>query len=240
MNNPSDAQRFTINAMHGHDAGVWVCEGSGLGLSPTLFLQALCPDPAPRLLQVKWKPAGAPPRPFQSGILPLIYSEGGRISPWPYHLHLFSPQAPVSQNFEQTSGLQDWHLRVPVIGIIVIFDKKYDRPPATLSLKPLFNRSKSAKPNRPLEWVRAQHLPYVVAALDYDDAPTTEQQFRNRYDLATDIPFVRGPALADARHRDDQTSGMFSTVFERQQLVFDREFAKVVLSTLYQLVEKAR
>ena len=35
--------------------GVWVCEGSGLGLSPTLFLQALCPDPDPRSLLVKWK-----------------------------------------------------------------------------------------------------------------------------------------------------------------------------------------
>ena len=43
--------------MHGHDVGVWVCEGSGLGLSPCLFMQAVCPYPLPRSLLVKWKPA---------------------------------------------------------------------------------------------------------------------------------------------------------------------------------------
>ncbi len=225
--------------MHGHDVGVWVCEGSGLSLSPCLFMQALCPDPAPRPLLVKWKHSGTPPKPFRSsGTLALIYTEVGRIPPWPYHLHLFSPQAPVVRDFEQASGLQDWHLTVPVIGIIVIFDKKYDRPPAMPPLNQLFNRSKSLKPNGPLDWVRAQQLPYVVVTLGYDDAPIAEQQFRNRHEIASDIPVVRGPALADARQRNDQTSSMFSSVFEHQKLVFDRESAKAVLSTLYRLVER--
>src|SRR5512143_1740431 len=93
-------QRFRINAMHGHDVGVWVSEGSGLSLSPVLFMQALCPYPVPRPFFVKWKSAVSPPKAFRKeGALPLIYSECGRIPPWPYHLHLFSPQVPIVRAF---------------------------------------------------------------------------------------------------------------------------------------------
>jgi hypothetical protein len=225
--------------MHGHDVGVWVCEGSGLSLSPCLFMQAVYPDPPPRPLFVKWKQSAALPKSFQrSGALPLIYSECGRIPPWPYHLHLFASQAPSTRSFEQESGLSDWSFTVPLIGIIVIFDQKYDRPPATWSLNQLFNRSKTPKPSRTLDWVRAQRLPFVVAMLGYDAAPAAEQQFRSRYELAADIPIVRGPTLADNRPRDAETSSMFSSVFEHQKLAFDREYAKTVLGTLYQLNEK--
>ena len=68
--------------MHGHDVGVGVCEGSGLSLSPCLFMQAVCPALAPRPLFVKWKQAAIPPKAFKkAGTLPLIYSECGRIPP---------------------------------------------------------------------------------------------------------------------------------------------------------------
>ena len=227
--------------MHGHDVGMWVCEGSGISLSPVLFMQALCPDPAPRPLLVKWKQSTPPPKSFRrSGTLPLIYSECGRIPPWPYHLHLFASQVPVARSVEQETGLSDWSFALPLIGIIVIFDQKYDRPPTTLSLSQLFNRSKTPKPSRPLDWVRAQQLPHVVATLGYDDASITEQEFRSRYEIAADIPIVRGPALADSRPRDAESSGAFSSVFGHQKLAFDREYAKVILNTLYQLVERDR
>src|SRR5512136_2968637 len=154
MDDVSLRQQFRINAMHGHDVGVWVCEGSGISLSPVLFMQAVCPEPAPRLLLAKWKSAAVPPRPFRkAGALPLVYSECGRLAPWPYHLHLFAPQAPVAQALERTSSLQDWSWTVPVIGIILIFNQKYDRPPSALSFNRLLNRSQSSKPNTPLVWV---------------------------------------------------------------------------------------
>jgi len=238
MNNPSDAQRFTINAMHGHDAGVWVCEGSGLGLSPTLFLQALCPDPDPRLLLVKWKHTAALPKPFRStGTLPLVYSEGGNIPPWPYFLHLFTPQAPIAQNFELESGLQDWQLIVPMLGIVVIFDQKYDPQPPLFSWRGLRNSitSTNHKSNRTLRWAQAQHLPIVIAALGYDDMSTTREQLHGRYDITADISIVPGPALSDVR-RKASSGGMFSFAFEHQQISLDKEYARHVMAVLYQQV----
>ncbi len=159
-------------------------------------MQAVCPALAPRPLFVKWKQAAVPPKAFKkAGTLPLIYSECGRIPPWPYHLHLFAPQVPVTRAFEQESGLADWSFAVPMVGIIVIFDKKHDGPPATLSLNRLINRVTPPKPktDRSLDWVRIQQLPYVLAALGYDDAPTSEQQLRRRYEIAADIPIVPDP-----------------------------------------------
>ena len=241
-------QKYRINAMHGRDVGVWVCEGSGISLSPVLFMQAVCPSPAPRPLLVRWKQATAPPGAFRkAGALPLIYSECGRVPPWPYHLHLFSPQVPITRAFEQESGLQDWSIAVPLLGIIVIFDQKYDRPPAVLSLNWLLNRPgpPHPEPNRSLAWARDQHLPYVVAALGYDDTPDTVEQFRSRYGLTAEIPLLLGPALADARRRgaqsqDDQSSGMFSSLFDRQKLTLDGDFARAMLAALYRLSEHGR
>jgi len=243
MNDVSLRQQFRINAMHGHDVGVWVCEGSGLSLSPVLFMQAVCPEPAPRPLLVKWRHTTVPPRAFRKdAALPLIYSECGRLPPWPYYFHLFSPQAPVAHALEQTSSLQDWSWTVPVIGIILVFNQQYDRPPSALSFNRLINRSPSRKPNSPLAWVQDQQLPYIIAALGYEADPDSLRQFRVRYDLAADIPVLPGPALADARRRNQgsQSSGMFSSVFEHQQLAFDREYARVVLDRLFRQIERGQ
>ena len=240
MDDVERRQQFKINAMHGHDVGVWVCEGSGISLSPVLFMQAMCPEPAPRLFLVKWKSAAVPPKAFRKDrALPLIYTECGRLPPWPYHLHLFAPQAPITRAFEQTSGLHDWTWAVPVIGIILIFNQKYDRPPSLLSFNRLINRSQSPKPNAPLAWAMDQHLPFVIAALGYEDDPV--QQLRSRYDLAEDVPVLPGPVLADARRQtQDNQSSMFSSVFEHQKLAFDREFARAVLAELLQQIERTR
>jgi hypothetical protein len=243
MNDSASVQPFRINALHGNDAGVWVCEGSGLSLSPVLFMQALCPDSAPRPLLVKWKQSVPPPKPFRpSGTLPLVYSECGRIPPWPYHLHLFAPQEPVAGSVQRDCGLPDWSFTVRLIGIIIIFDQKHDGQSAVLALNRLINRSKPSKPNKPLAWVRAQQLPYVIAALGYDGTSEAKQQLRRRYEIAADIPIVPGPALADARRRrikyqDDQTS-MLPSVLGRKELAFDADHAKATLGALYQLIER--
>jgi len=234
--------------MHGNDAGVWVCEGSGLSISSVLFMQAVCPDPVPRLLFIKWKQSVSPPKSFrQAGTLPLIYSECGRIPPWPYHLHLFAPQTPIARAFEQESRLQDWSFMVRLLGIIVIFDQKHDGLPGLLSVNRLIDRFRPSNPqaNRSLAWARVQQLPYVIAALGYEDIPASKEQLRSRYDIAADIPIVPGPALADARQQSVkgqsvQTSGMFSAVFEHQKLAFDREHARAALHALYQVIERKR
>ena len=228
--------------MHGHDVGVWVCEGSGLSLSPVLFMQVICPEPQPRALLVKWKHATAPPRPFQKDRnLRLVYSEPGRLPPWPYHLHLFAPQAPVARAMEQATDLQDWSLSVPVIGVVLIFNQKYDRPPSAWSFGRLLGRSQSPKPNQTLAWVQNQHAPYVIAALGYDEATTSVEQLRSQHNLAVDIPVIAGPELADTRRRTAAgDSGMFSSIFERQKIGFDRDYARAVLEALFQRMERER
>jgi hypothetical protein len=240
MDDASQRQQYKINAMHGHDVGVWVCEGSGISLSPVLFLQALCPEPAPRLLLVKWKAAETPPKPFhKDNALPLVYSDCGHLPPWPYYLHLFAPQAPITQALEQASDLRDWSWTVPVIGIIVIFNQKYDRAPSAFSLDRLLKRSE--KPRTPLAWAQAQQLPCVIAALGYDDTPASIQQFRQHYDLPSEMPVIPGPALVDGRPRNqDSQSSMFSSVFEHQKLAFQRDYAKAVLGGLLRQIERER
>ncbi len=240
MDDVSLRQQFKINAMHGHDVGVWVCEGSGISLGPVLFMQAVCPEPAPRLLLVKWKSAAVPPKAFRKdGALPLVYSDCGRLPAWPYYLHLFAPQAPIAQALEQSSSLHDWSWAVPVIGIILIFNQKYDRPPSPLSFDRLINRTEPQKPLTPLAWVQDQHLPCVIAALGYEDSPASIQQFRDHHVLAPDIPVILGPALIDARPRNqDAQSGMFSLMFEPRKMAFDREYAKSVLDRLLQQIER--
>jgi hypothetical protein len=239
MDDASQRQHYKINAMHGHDMGIWVCEGSGLSLSPVLFMQAVCPEPAPRPLLVKWKADTEPPKPFRKeGALPLIYSDCGKLPAWPYYLHLFAPQAPVEQALHDTSNLRDWAWTVPVSGLVLIFNRQQDRPPSNFSLDRL--RKREPRPSGPLAWAQAQQLPYVVAALGYDDDdPAALERFRELYRLAPVIPVIPGPALA-AERKPNVSSGMFSMVFEHQSVIFDREYAGQLLGALLKLIERAR
>ena len=234
MDSASQRQQFKINAMHGHDIGLWVTEGSGLSLSPVLFMQALCPSPEPRPLLVKWKADAEPPHPFRkAGALSLVYSECGRLPTWPYYVHLFAPQAPVEQALEETSNLHDWAWSVPICGLVAIFNRQYDHPPVSFALDRL--RKRSAPPRTPLAWAQAQQIPIVIAALGYD----AHQEFRETYQLPPEIPVIPGPALANERKPGAQ-GGIFSMAFERRSVVFDRDCAKVVVERLLTLIARER
>jgi hypothetical protein len=236
MDDASQRQRYHINAMHGHDLGLWVCEGSGLSLSPVLFMQAICPTAEPRPLLVKWKADTEPPKPFRKeGALPLIYSDCGKLPAWPYYVHFFAPQAPVEQALHDTSNLHDWAWTVPIRGIVVTFDQQHDRPPSAFSL----DRFRSRKPTPPLVWAQAQQLPLVIAALGYDGDSDASQYFRDRYQLAPAVPVIPCPALANERKPGAQ-GGMFSGVFDRQNVIFDRDYAGKVLGELLKQIAHAR
>jgi len=238
MDDVSQRQQFKINAMHGHDIGLWVSEGSGLSLSPVLFMQAINRAAEPRPLLVKWKADTEPPKPFRKeGALSLVYSDCGRLPAWPYYVHLFAPQAPVMQALHDTSNLPDWAWTVPISGIVMIFSRQYDRPPSAFSLDRLLKRS--PQPRTPLAWAEAQQLPIVIAALGYDNSQAAYEEFRERYHLPPEMPVIPGPALANERKPDSQ-GGMFSTVFERQQVVFDKDYAAVVLDKLLKQIEHKR
>jgi hypothetical protein len=146
---------------------------------------------------------------------------------------------PVAHAMEQSTSLHDWSLTVPIIGIILIFDQQYDRPPSALSFDRLIGRSHSAGPQTPLTWVQDQHVPYIIAALGYDDTTTPVEQFRSRYHLTADVPVLAGPALADTRHRSmSSDSGMFSSLFTPQKIALDRDYARAVLDALFHQVDR--
>jgi hypothetical protein len=185
---------------------------------------------------VKWKADTEPPKPFRKArALPLIYSDCGKLPAWPYYVHLFAPQAPVEQALHDTSNLHDWAWTVPIRGIVVTFDQQHDRPPSAFSL----DRWRSRKPTPPLVWAQAQHVPLVIAALGYDAEPGALQQFRDHYQLPPEIPIIPGPPLA-AERKPGASSGMFSTVFEHQSVIFDRDYAGELLGALLKSIARGR
>jgi hypothetical protein len=141
----------------------------------------------------------------------------------------------VEQALEDSSNLRDWAWSVPISGIVAIFNRQYDHAPSTFSLERLLKRA--PQPRSPLAWAEAQQIPIVIAALGYADDPTSYEEFRELYRLPPEITVVPGPALANERKPD---SSMFSMVFERQNVVFDKDFAGVVLGKLLKQIERER
>lgn len=235
-----------VNATHGDDVGVWVCEGSGILISPCLFIQSVCPGQVPLSLSVKWQTAGPPPRSLRkTEAVPLMYGECGRVLHRPGYLHLFSAQVPVTRSFELESVLRDWQFPVRMVGIVVIFDRKSDNTTAYWFLRAFKPSLQST--NRTLDWAKAQQLAFVIAAMGYSPDRFSEDQFRHRYGLEARVPVVPGPALVDGSRpslgrRGTQAQAEQGTwsFFGGRKLRFDPEYAKQVLGTLFREVEKSR
>jgi hypothetical protein len=240
------AQNSEIDISHGNDAGIWVCEATGISISPCLFIQAICSERFPVFTSARWAQTGSVHKSFQkSGTLPLLYGEGGRVRPHENFIHLFSIEVPTTCAFEEESHLSDWQFPVEMAGIVVIVDEKYGDSISSPLNYILSALNLSAPSNRTLEWVKVQHLPFVIAAMGYDFNPNMETQFRQHYALAAHIPIVSGPALANPKPLKDKRRGMdaqstgnfFETIFSGQRRIFDPEYAKLVLGTLCQLIE---
>jgi hypothetical protein len=222
--------QFEINTEHGNDAGIWICDGSGQLISPCLWMQAVCPDQFPLSIKVKWQGVFPPPKSFRkSGNIPLIYGECGQIRKTQNYLHLFSAEVPSTRSFENESALKDWALPVRMSGIVVVFDKKSDDASAIQSLDALRISANT------LNWVKAQQLPFVIAALGYDAEPSSMDRLRNRYGLSPATLIVCGPSLSDYSpkgNRFQAERNIFSNLFGGRRLNIDPEYARHVLSVL--------
>jgi hypothetical protein len=232
-----------VNTTHGNDVGVWVCEGSGILISPCLFIQSVCPAQAPLSVSVKWRQAGPPPKFFRkSEAIPLLYGECGRIPHRQSYLHLFSIEVPATRPFERESVLRDWQFPVRMVGVVVLWDKRSDDTAAYQFLS-AFKPSIQSK-NRTLDWAKVQRLAFVIATMGYGIAPFSEDQFRRRYGLASHVPIVPGPSLVDGslqsmgrRGTNAQAERSILPIFGGRKLSFDSEYAKQVLGALCKVVE---
>jgi hypothetical protein len=235
---------YIVKATHGSDVGIWVCEASGILISPFLFIQAVCPARFPRSVTVRRQPSDSPPRSFRKmEELSFIYGECGRLPAWQSYLHLFSVGIPSARPFERECVLGDWQFPVRMAGAVVTFDKRSDDDATgrlAYRLQSTFNRSAQSK-NRTLAWVKAQGLPFVVAALGYDAGGFAEDQFRRRYGVPPHSPIVTGPALADESPRDAASTSSRSIVswplMGSRKVRFAAEYARQVLGALCKLIE---
>jgi hypothetical protein len=238
-------ENYKINAAHGNDAGVLVMEATGISISAFLFVQAVCPEPFPLPYQIKWRGTGSVPHAFrETRGMPVLYGDYGRAQPSQPYIHLFTPQVPVVNSFQRDSQIADWAFPAPIQGIVVLCDVRYDDP---LS-KNLWNRvvnifsPNTSSHNTTLDWARDTQLPFVIGALGYPAAEFDAPRFRKVHGIASKVSVLPGPPLADEKRANKpkrmygEGSGVFS-VFERQKLVLDREYAKRLLSSLTQNIQ---
>ena len=236
---------YIVKATHDTDVGIWVCEASGILISPFLFIQAVCPARFPRSVTVKRKPADFPPKSFsQSDEYPFIYGQCGRLPPWQSYMHLYSIGIPAVRPFERECGLGDWQFPVRMAGAVVTFDRRSDDDAAgrlARWLQSIFKKPPAPSRNRTLEWVKAQGIPFVVAALGYDAGSFAEDRFRRRFGVPPHSPIVTGPALADESPRDATSSGGRSIVswplLGGRKVKFAAEYGRQVLGVLCKLIE---
>jgi hypothetical protein len=237
-------RHYIVKATHGTDAGIWICEASGILISPFLFIQAVCPARFPRSVTVRRQPSDSPPKFFsKSEEFSFIYGELGRLPAWQSYLHLFSIAIPAVRPFERESSLSDWQFPAPMAGAVVTFDRRNDEDAAgrlVRGLQGLFKPSAQFK-NRTLEWVKAQGIPFVVAALGYDADGFAEDQFRQRFGIPPRSPIVTGPALADEALRDAASPGNRNIVawpiWGKRKVKFAPEYGRQVLGVLCKLIE---
>ncbi len=235
---------YIVKATHGTDVGIWVCEASGILISPFLFIQAVCPARFPRSVTVKRQPSDSPPKHFRkSEEFSFIYGECGRLPAWQSYMHLFSIEIPAVRPFERECSLGDWQFPARMGGAVVTFDRRTDEDTAARLVRELQGLVKPSAlfTNRTLEWVKAQGIPFVVAALGYDTGDFAEDRFRQRFGIPPHSPIVAGPALADEPPRDAAPSGGRSIVtwpiLGGRKVKFATEYGKQVLGVLCKLIE---
>ncbi len=238
---------YIVKATHGTDVGIWVCEASGILISPFLFIQAVCPARFPRSVTVRRQPSDSPPKSFsKSDEFSFIYGECGRLPAWQSYMHLFSIEIPAVRPFERECGLSDWQFPVRMGGAVVTFDRRSDEDATSRLVRELQGLFKPSAlvTNRTLEWVKAQGIPFVVAALGYDTGNFAEDRFRRRFGIPPHSPIVTGPALADETPREAASSGGRSVVtwplMGGRRVKFSPNYGKQVLGVLCTLIEAQR
>ena len=209
-------------------AGIWICSLSEQSLAPVLFMQAACAGRLPTETSIKWTGEHRSPKPFRrSGFVSLLRGECGIIPLVGHPLHVYSTRLVETVPFERDSALSDWELPVPIAGIVALVENR----PSQETTARLFRAIKPA-PSRALTWIMAQELPWVIAAVGYDDENISEDTFRELYKLPSYVPIIPGPSPLGA--------GLMSFLTGRgRNLRFDSAYAKQVLGVLTSRIRRS-
>jgi hypothetical protein len=136
-------------------------------------------------------------------------------------------------DFERDTALRDWDLPLLIEGIVVLLERcREETLPRWLlqMLRPSIRRT--------LAWVDRQRLPYVVAAMGYDDSISVHE-VRRRYGLAPTVRVIRGPPptqhfrpKTDYRNAMSEGGGLLAMLLGGGDLRFDAGFAVDVLRAM--------
>ena len=229
---------------HGDGVGVWVCAMSKQSLAPCLFIQSVCGDCFPLEASAQWNRAGRPPRPARrSGTLTLVHGKSGEGPCQENRVHLFSARVADTIAIERRTVLADWRFPTRIDGAVVVLD----RNDADDGAHRLF-RAFRPEVNRTLLWMKAQDLPFVVAAVGYEGGGLARDALHEQLDVASEVPIVCGPSLARVPpsapglpgSRGDAERGIIASLPGRVSFQFDQAYAKQVLGVLCNAIEARR
>lgn len=218
------------------DIGIWVCDFEKETLTPCLFMLAACPVSNVRAESVPWRGPDRPPKPFRgSGTASLLHGVGGSGPP-PHHchLHFFGPM--MVPGFPLTSRLTHWEFPVAMGGIVVLLDKRIEETWGHRVLRRI------RPPNNPtLTWVKAQRLPFLIAAMGYEPGSPEIESLLTRYGLTSDTYLVCGPLPEKELVRGrDTLGGLLPEVFKPGRVSFDQIYSQRIVRAARELVEHAR
>jgi len=220
------------------DLGVWICTFSEQSIAPILFMQAACGDRLPTETSISWNRDVPAPKPFRrSRAISLLHARCRDIPLAGDRMRAFSTRLIETVAFERESALADWRFPVRMAGVVALLEKgQGDDAVGRLfrSIKPSVNRT--------LAWVGAQELPFVIAAVGYDDKDFAERAFREEHQLPSHVPIVPGPPMSEGLRPGDRPRGRAAGVSRGfmsflsgggRNLRFDSTYARQVLAVLW-------
>ncbi len=121
-------------------------------------------------------------------------------------------------------------------GIVVLLDKRIEETWGHRVLRRI------RPPNNPtLTWVKAQRLPFLIAAMGYKLGSPEIESLLTRYGLTSDTQLVCGPLPEKELVRGrDMLGGLLPEVFKPGRVSFDQIYAQRIVRAARELVEHAR
>ncbi len=194
--------------LHGNDLGIWVCDANGVLIGDGHFIEAASSGDFPLFTSVKLGPPRNNRRKYfrKPVAQPLQYYDSGQILNRPVHLHLFSIGEAAAGTFMQECDLIDLELPFRMAGVVMVTEK--------------YTVDRYGSPQFELGWVRAQNVPFVIAATGFDVPHFSIDTFRADWGLEPKIPVVIGPSM-----------------LEKNDHEFDPQHARQVLEALSEQIE---
>ena len=194
----------------GSPQGAWVCASGADSVLSCLFIDAACAGSFPLPATARWTGNSKAPRQLRkTQRLPLLHGVCELESGERAVLHLFATKVSATVPFEHHTVLSDWRVPTHISGIVLLMGAQPDS-----GLAPQMRGSSRRMRDRTLDWVRAQGLPIVVAAMGLDSRTSSWDRLRQCLNLDPGVPILAGPPPARRRLAASKQSGITARVMQ--------------------------